>query len=344
MKWLLSILIVLQMHAYDASFSTLIKEIYQVYHREEGDWCDQLRKDVEKIVQIYGREVSFVELQEGGIDSDYLDAMAIEYCKKHKDAYIATVWPTIDYSYEGVVYDILKEHCLEVVYHKKFVLKNGGPKALMRSIPEKLPHINKDFHCYFEPGRENYLLMCFVIRAKDLQSVIAAKNYFRRMVKLDPYCMHINDTHEQCLDLACKFLNKNSLHFLNYHKAEEFPNFNQLLPRYERFLKRRRISNDDVCVDGSVVLSAYGIRDSAMDFDFISTKYGPFSDIWPLDYHNSAWEKLGLSMDNAIYNPKNFFYYNRLKFINLNTLKEFKMKQGREKDLYDVVSIDALLL
>ena len=68
--------------------------------------------------------------------------MALEYCKKYPDAYVVTIWPTIGYEYEGQVLDILKQHCTEVVYHKKFTLKNGGPLAREFPKNDRVAYIN----------------------------------------------------------------------------------------------------------------------------------------------------------------------------------------------------------
>lgn len=326
----------LKLSAYDPSFSELIQEVYAEYHSEKGDWCDQLSD------QIAGRSLSFLELQQEGIDPDYLDAMAIEYCKKHSDAYIAIIWPTLDYSYENMIYEILSKECL-VAYKKEFVLKKNAPKALIQSIPEKVPHIPKDFHCYFAPEKDQYPMMCFVIRAPQHETTVRTKRVLRDIVKLDPYCMHINDTHDQCLDLAYMLLSNNSIHFLNHREPQNFENFNSLVPLYIQFLQNRNIPLRDVCVDGSSVLSAYGIRDSSLDFDFLCTKFGDFGDIHPLDHHNSAWERLNISIPEVIYNPKNFFYYKGLKFASLMKIRSFKELQGRSNDIKDVSWIDELL-
>jgi|GEM_PF-7113554 hypothetical protein len=345
MKRALIILFFLLCHieAYDTSFSEVIQETYAEYHQREGDWCDRLLAQVQSVVKKYGRSVSFEELQQEGIDPDYLDAMAVEYCKKYPDAYIAIIWPTLDATYEKMVYDILSKECL-VAYQKTFTLKGHAPKALMQSIPEKVPHISFDFHCYFSREKSSYAMRCFVIRAPTHATTVRAKRTLRDIVKLDPYCMHISDTHDQVLDLAYMLLNNNSLHFLNFHQPQQFTNFNPLLDLYANFLTSREIPKKDVCVDGSSVLSAYGLRDCALDFDFLCTKFGDFGTIHPLDHHNLAWDKLGLPIEEVIYNPKNFFYYKGYKFASLMKIRNFKELQGRSNDLRDVALIDNNLL
>ncbi len=340
-SWLFLLVILCKIEAYDPSFSDIIREVYAEYHQTEGDWCDLLSIQIQSIVAKKQRSVSFEELQKEGVDPEYLDAMAIEYCKKYEDAYIAIVWPTLDESYEEIVYDILSNECL-VAYKKTFVLKHQARKPLMESIPEKRPHISFDLHCYFTPERKEYEMRCFVLRAPSQEATVRAKRVLRDLVKLNPYCMHVNDTHPQAMDLAYMLLNNNSLHYLNNHVPQQFETFSFLVGLYSEFLINRDIPEKDVCVDGSSILSAYGIRDSALDFDFLCTKFGDFGEIHPLDHHNSAWEKVGLPINDVIYNPKNFFYYKGYKFTSLMKLREFKSLQARPKDIVDVSMIDNL--
>ncbi|MCF7852598.1 MAG: hypothetical protein K9M07_05095 [Simkaniaceae bacterium] len=344
MKILLSILIVIcgVLEAYDTSFSEIFESLYEKNHTYKNDWCDQLKDQIAKITTNAGRSVSYLELKNAGVDEDCLDAMATAFCQKYQDAYIATVWPTMSYESEKMVYQVLSEYAT-VVYHKKFTLKNNGPRSLLNMIPEKVQWISKDFHRYFPAGKNEYALMCFVVRSPSQQCMILAKRKLRGIVKLDPYCMHINDTHPQCLDLAYALLNNNSIHFLNHQRTRNFRVFNSLMPRYIKFIKRKKIPLQDVCIDGSAVLSAYGLRDCALDFDFLCTKRGEFGRIHPLDHHNEAWEKLGYLINEVIYNPKKHFYFKGLKFVSLTEIRNFKFKQGRANDMQDVKNIDEFL-
>lgn len=326
--------------AYDPEFSQVIEEVYAKYHQREGDWCDQLRDQIMQIGE--GRSLSFLELEQAGIDPDYLDAMALEYCKKHKDAFISIIWPTVDYSKEQLIYDILGEHSI-VAYRKKFVLKNNGPLTVLEAIPEKAPTIQAHYSFYFSPHLEEYHLMCFVVRSPSAEEITISKRKIREVLNIYPFSIHVNDIHWQCLDLAHLLLNNNSIHFLNHHKRQNFVNFNALLPSYVDFLQENGINEWDSCVDGSSVLSAYGIRDCAVDFDFLNIKQGNFGDIFPLDHHNAAWTNLNLDIEDVIYNPKNFFYYKNVKFTSLPRIREFKAIQGREKDIKDVELIDELV-
>ena len=335
-----SILISFQCFGYDPDFSQVFDDVYIKYHRKEGDWCDQVKDQIMQLGQ--GRSLSFLELESAGIDEDYLDTMALEYCKKHEDTFIAIIWPTVDYSKEQLIYEILSEHSV-VAYRKKFTLKNNGPLEVLKAIPEKAPTIQNHYSFYFPPQLEEYQLICFVVRSPSAEEVTISKKKVRQVLNLYPFSIHVNDIHWQCLDLAHLLLNNNSIHFLNHHKPQNFVNFNELLPSYATFLKQRKINEWDSCVDGSCVLSAYGIRDCAVDFDFLNINHHTFGEIFPLDHHNEAWTRLDLDIENVIYNPKNFFYYKNVKFTSLPVIREFKVHQGRERDIRDVEMIDELM-
>ncbi len=333
----LSCLFGISCYAYDPNFGQVFADVYVKYHRQEGDWCDQVQ---EKMFQLGPeKKLSFIELESAGIEEDYLDAIALEYCKKHSDAFIAIVWPTVDYSNEQLIYDILSEHSV-VAYRKKFILKNNGPLKILQAIPEKAPTIQDHFSFYFPPGKEEYPLLCFVVRSPSAEEITISKKKVREVLQIYPFSIHVNDTHWQCLDLAYLLLNNNSIHFLNHHTPQNFENFNALLTSYVGFLKQKDIPEWDACVDGSSVLSAYGIRDCAVDFDFLHMTHSDLGSIFPLDHHNQAWTHLGLDPEEIIYNPKNFFYYRNLKFTSLPAMRTFKELQGRENDLRDVKLID----
>ncbi|MCI5053052.1 MAG: hypothetical protein MRY21_07980 [Simkaniaceae bacterium] len=313
--------------AYDASFSNIFPEVLSRCHGAK--WCQELQ---------IPPDTPFDQLD---LDADYLDYLALEYCRAHEDAYIATIWPRNCLTHEVQIREILEKYCT-LVYCKSFTLTVEGSKRYLFSIPEKRA-FKHHYHHYFPRGLKSYPLMCYVVRARSLEDVVAAKKHVRRALGYGkkPYCLHFNDTHEQCLDLAHMVLNNNSLHFINYHEKRPFRKFESHFPKYKAFLEGRE--GEDYCVDGSCVLSAYGIRDTAVDFDFISSKYVKRSRIFPLDHHNKAWERLGLSIDEIIYNPKNFFYNERVKFTSLPALREMKMKQNRLNDQRDVESINSMI-
>lgn len=107
---------------------------------------------------------------------------------------------------------------------------------------------------------------------------------------------------------------------------------------------------DSICVVGSSVLTAYGIRKNH-DVDFVMTSnyrksfnslgVVPFSENVEMVSANWARSKQRkpIADDELIRNPQYHFVYEGIKFAILPLLLERKEWQSREKDLVDVESI-----
>ncbi len=316
---------------YDPSFSSVIEEVYAEHHAYPGDWCDELSNRIKEITEKKGSSATYLELKQEGIDEDYLDAMAIAYCKKHPDAYVAIIWPRMKYEHEALIFNILTKKC-QVAYKKKFTLKNNGPAALMLEIPEKVPHVAKHFHQYFPRAMSEYPMICYVLRAPNHATTIKTKRNLRGIMDIKPYCIHINDTHKEGMDLAYLLLNNNSIHFLNHHKMQKEGQFEGLVKQYENLVKEKELREKDVCVSAEGVLTAYGVK--KIPLDFISSTPCALK-----EEKNEEWSTLGLSIAETIYNPKNFFYFKNHKFAALPQVRSFKKLKKEKEDLTQIDSI-----
>jgi hypothetical protein len=58
------------------------------------------------------------------------------------------------------------------------------------------------------------------------------------------------------------------------------------------------------------------------------------------EYSNGRYDK---TIDDIIYNPKNHFYYNGIKFASLDIVKSLKVNRWEEKDKIDVELINSVL-
>ena len=57
------------------------------------------------------------------------------------------------------------------------------------------------------------------------------------------------------------------------------------------------------------------------------------------EYSHGRYDK---TIDDIIYNPKNHFYYNGIKFASLDIIKALKTRRGEEKDKVDVELINTV--
>jgi hypothetical protein len=97
----------------------------------------------------------------------------------------------------------------------------------------------------------------------------------------------------------------------------------------------------DFVIDGSTILSIYGIRESN-DIDYLSRKLLPKElSTKGLDSHDNQIEYHGKTKEELIYDPQNFFFFMGLKFISLRQVLKMKRIRGNRKDLRDCDNIDA---
>jgi hypothetical protein len=94
-------------------------------------------------------------------------------------------------------------------------------------------------------------------------------------------------------------------------------------------------SAEDVCIGGSAVLAAYGLREGK-DLDFVH--HFPLADDLPapLGSHNEYIGLYDASVDELIYDPANFFYFRGFKFASLPIIARLKRVRGERKDKRDL--------
>ncbi len=280
-----------------------------------------------------------------GLEEKYLDYIALEYCKLKNNTYIAIIFPSVKGG-ENEIKNILKKRT-NIVYEKKIFLKNQGPLNLIKQVysdQEWLGNWKNNFR-----GAKRKMMNCFInseplkvflIESKNLENIIKTKEEIRKIFKIGNHSIHINDHQEETIKLAQIFFNNNSIHFINNSNQKYFKNFHNLLAKYENWIKENNFPPENFCIDGSSVLALYGIRDSE-DLDFLS-KSSINSKIKKIENHNSnnSHEK---EIDDLLFNPENHFYFNGLKFLSLENIKNMKLKRNELKDKMDLKMIEDLL-
>ena len=87
---------------------------------------------------------------------------------------------------------------------------------------------------------------------------------------------------------------------------------------------------------GSIVLALYGIRE-ADDLDYLTmNQEDP-------DSHDRYISLYGMTLEEAIYNPENWFTYFGMRFLTLERVRKFKQNRNEAKDRDDLKLIDLVL-
>jgi hypothetical protein len=183
----------------------------------------------------------------------------------------------------------------------------------------------------------------FIFETYEPESAVLAKAAIRALFDIGKHSVHINDSHEETLRVAEALLNSNSLHFLENARPELSGRLPEYLSTLAAWLVESRLSPEDICIGGSAVLAAYGLREGR-DLDFLHHhSLGDRALPSPLGSHNEYVELYGKSVDDLIYDPANHFYYAGFKFASLPTVAHLKMVRGERKDAADLSLIRKIL-
>jgi hypothetical protein len=283
-----------------------------------------------------------------GLKRKYIDPVAIEYCRIVPNSFVAMVYPSAQGKDQNIE-DIFSR--LGAIFYRKDVhINKSGARLLMRQTyagEEWLGNWNTGFSganskassCFREGG----ITRVFVINS-SVKQMIRAKEEIRELFNLGKHSIHITDTQDESIRLTQVLLNNNSIYFLNFAKSKYFPNFYTFLEQYKTLFENDKHHIENYCIDGSSVLSAFGIRDSR-DLDYLHRSNCPtLIGGEYINSHNKEAKYYDLKIADIISDPSNFFYFDGVKFVSLNIIYNMKRKRSEVKDLIDVKKINRLLV
>ena len=284
-----------------------------------------------------------------GLDTNWCDAIALEYCGLNQNAHIVVVYPS------AVGKDELLEEILEndgsIFYRKDVRLNDRGSVNLIRQIYSKEEWLGswgngfsgaqeKARNCF----RSNNPLRVFAYETSDLDTARRVKQKIRDLYQIGNHSVHINDSQHETTNLAKIFFNDNSVHFLNNARQKNFSNFFRLFSTYRDWISGASLSKDSFCVDGSSVMSVYGIREAA-DLDFLHFGHDHITGPVPLiNCHNSEAHHHTVARDEIIFDPNNHFFYEGVKFASLDVVRKMKENRAEGKDRHDIALTRVFLM
>ncbi len=282
------------------------------------------------------------------ISANILDIVATTFVKYSTNIHIAFLWPIAKHSahtkakIEGIIPNI--------VYKKSIKLNHNGAHNLLSQIYYKEKWIG-DISNNFK-GVKHKLVECFkhfdefeviAFRASSLDEVLDIKNKIRDVFGVGKHSVHITDTKQEALRVAKVVFNDNSLHFLNYAKANKYLSTHKKISQIKEFIKTNNLDSDKLLIDSSMVLSCYGLRE-ARDVDYLYSDNSAIkTNIDDINNHDEDLKYHSQSKEELIFNPDNYFYFNDLKFISFDNLYKMKQKRGETKDKNDCKMMEALI-
>lgn len=272
----------------------------------------------------------------------------------------------------------LRIYVIETLPH---LLKNSNHSMkvfLSKIFNNNTGYINKIFKERGVIGLKN--LYITTRNKRRCRNELHKANKVPRVLKETPpyhYSHHINDFHEESIDLGRIVLNNNTLKLMQHFKWGGLKGFHTKFNNFKKYLKRNKIDNDKILIYNSAILGPFGLREPS-DIDFlqldkklikqhslppdidIQNKYfkrgymilqnknkAQYMEDNPRFMHNVStnspeiiWK---LSLNDIIFNPKNYYYYLGIKFMEPKIFQKVKKIRGRPKDLDQVKLVSKLL-
>lgn len=279
------------------------------------------------------------------VPNNILDIGVSKFIEYTNNVYLAFIWPSAkgrDKEIDKIIPKIL--------YKKNIRLNYNGAQNLLTQIyynESWLGNINDNFkgvkaklaECFktFEPIR------VIAFQASNLHEVVKIKERIRDIFDLGKHSIHITDSKEEALRCSSMVFNDNSIHFLNHSRPNKYPSTHKKVDAFKAFISDREVCHDDVLLDGSMVLSAYGIRE-AKDVDYLKNNNSKFdlqNDMF--ERHDSELKYHDIEKLSLIYNPQYYFYFNDVKFVSFKQVYKMKKNRNETKDIADCKMMDGLI-
>lgn len=283
------------------------------------------------------------------LDEDYTDYLISKYCELKNNIYIACLWPIAnEEKYIEYIDDIVKRNECNIVCSKQINLSYKGLRNFMIQIyghQDWIGNYRNGFKgvnqkvdsCY----RENKETIIYVLESDEFENILNIKQEVRKLIGIGNHSIHITDNKLESIQISKLVFNKNSIQHLNRASPNKYIEFNDKINIYKKRILNNNLDMNDFIIDSSGVMGIFGIRDCT-DIDFLSLCVNQdlvtYNNI--IDKHDSELKYYDINKDTIIYDPRNFFIYNDLKFTTLSLLKKMKKNRKEDKDMEDIKLIN----
>lgn len=286
-----------------------------------------IKLDVEAIYDKY----DYLYFRERVMNEDYLDQIVLKYIEIKKNIACINIWP----SAKGND-DKLKELINNVVYFKEVSLNENGAFNYLAQIYKEYSWAQNSGDGF--SGVYRKLVPCFptfdpvkvyFVETNDFNNILKLKEEIRDIYKIEKHSVHATDNINETIEMARILLSQNSIDFMNHCNSTKFKSTFDILNDTSKY------DLENTVFTGSIVLALYGIRE-ANDLDFIDINNTK-------DSHNDYLNIYNVSLEDAIYDPNNYFIYFNIKFLKLEIIKRFKENRNEGKDKDDLKLIEMVL-
>lgn len=244
------------------------------------------------------------------------DRDALRYCSKHKNTYVVLIWPIAEKTHNIESIEEKLKRVSKIIYKKEVELNRTAQLLFIRQLygahESRIGTYNDNFKMAREKRKSAFNtktnLRIYLVETDTFSKLDSFKRNIRSHFRLN--LMHIDDSHEESLDLAHIVFSLPTLEFLNTHTYNYFERFETLLKEFKSVLSENNIDHRSCSIVGDAVLAAYGIKEcEVLHFVQEGTKQQLPSTEKFINLTNQRGDSTSLLKD-----PNQYFYYQGLKF------------------------------
>jgi hypothetical protein len=135
---------------------------------------------------------------------------AYNFCVTNKKSFISIVWP-IAQGKDPQIEQLFNKHG-KIKYKKPVKLSPSQAYYLLKTAHPHIPNMKEHVNWYFPPGVINHPARVYVLTYDSMETAVACKHAVRRLFSgLQYRSIHINDTHQETIELAQFFFGKKTV-------------------------------------------------------------------------------------------------------------------------------------
>lgn len=277
-----------------------------------------------------------------GMPRLFVEAMCKKYTDIQKNVRLAVVWPVAqgkESEIEDILGEILYSNCINVSRNSlhTIVCEVYKDEVWLGNISDRfIGAMGKVIPCYLK----NSPLRLYLFQSDSNETVLEKKEAIRSLYSIDKHSVHMTDTHEDTVRLVKFFLNPNFQFHIDHLDPFKFSSIHNLISSFKKTISDNNLEIDRFVIGGSALISLLGAR-KANDLDFISDiDENILTGITAnegISLHNSELNYYDMTVRDLLYDPRNYFYYQGVKFLSIERLTLMKVRRGEVKDRNDLI-------
>jgi hypothetical protein len=278
------------------------------------------------------------------IPTEIIEMAVLKLLNYSNNTHIAFLWPSGEKNWEKstrLFSNIIYKKDIDLTSHGAFNLLYKCYSHMHDWIGTKENNFKgiqkKKIECFPSNFKVRYIIFQ---EPQGFEQVKKIKKKIREINNVGYSSIHITDNTMEITRLAHWLLNKNNFHFLNYTNNFDYIH-SKKLKQLKIEMKNENILSEDLIVDGSFVLEAYGLRKSN-DLDILTAKSIKANSLKNWERHDKELSYHGQTKEELIFNPNFYINLFGFKIISLDQLILFKKKRNHKKDILDISLADAI--